>query len=691
MELARRILKHKKVILFIFVFAAIVCAVIQNLVSVNYDMMHYLPDHAPSTIALNAMNKEYTVAAPNARVMIPNVSVPQTLSYKERLSKVRGVKEVNWLDDATEVNVPLETIPQETLDAWYKDNTALMTLTIDKNYKDTAVKEIRSIIGDQASMSGEIVNLQAAMQSASAEIPRMMFILVPIVLAILLLTTTSWFEPILFLVSIFAAIILNSGTNAFLGEISFVSKAAGSVLQLAVSLDYSIFLLHRFAEFRREGQNVESAMVNAMVKSFSSIMASGLTTVIGFAALIFMQFKIGPDLGIIMAKAIVFSMLTVLVFLPALAVVSYRLIDKTHHRPLIPPFKKFGQFVGKTGMVFLIVLMLMIVPSNIAQGKNSFVYGASGIFGDESTQVGRENASINRLFGKSNNMVLMVPKGRLALEKTLYNKINDTDGVSSIISYVGNIGAQIPMEYVPGDKLSKLISENYSRMIITLDCDAYGDEAFALVEKMRGLAQGSYPDTYYLTGESVNAYDMKDTVTKDNIVVNTIAIGSIFLILLLSFRSITLPVILLLVIETSIWINLSIPYFGNSSIFFMAYLIISSVQLGSTVDYAILFTNRYAENRGLYKHRDAIKQTIADTAVSILTSAFVLCSGGAIMGLISTNAVLKQLGILIGRGALISAACVLFVLPMMLRLLDSVIQKTTMKLNFINDNGRTKQ
>jgi predicted RND superfamily exporter protein len=683
MNLAKSIVKHKKTVLIIFFAAAAICAVLQNMVSVNYDMMHYLPDQAPSTIALNVMNDEYTVAAPNARVMIPEVSVPQALAYKQRLSEVQGVKEINWLDDAAEINVPLETIPQKTLDSWYKDNNALFTLTIDKKYKDAAIKEIRSIIGDQAAMSGEIVNLEAASRSAGIEIPKMMYILIPIVLVILLLTTTSWFEPVLFLVSIFVAILLNMGTNAFLGEISFVTKAAAAVLQLAVSLDYSIFLLHRFAEFRREGMNVEDAMLNAMVKSFSSIMASGLTTVIGFVALIFMKFKIGPDLGIVMAKAIIFSMLSVLVFLPVLAMVSYKLIDKTHHKPFVPPFKKFSTFVGKTGLVFLAVFALIIAPAYIAQGKNIFTYGASGIYGDDSTQVGRENLQINKLFKKSNNMVLMVPKGNPAAEKALHDDLNDMIEVSSIISYAGNVGAQIPMEYVPDSKLSKLISEHYSRMVITLNSDADGETAFALVEKVRGLANSYYEGAYYLTGESVNAYDMKDTVTKDNIVVNAIAVGSIFLILLLTFRSLSIPLILLLVIETSIWINLSIPYFEGSSIFYMAYLIISSVQLGSTVDYAILFTNRYIENRGLLNSREASRRTVADTAVSILTSAFVMCSGGTIMGIISTNAVLKQLGVLIGRGAIISAVCVLLVLPVMLRLLDKPIQKTTLRLHFV--------
>ena len=687
MTLAKKILNHRKLVLVIFILAAAVCAVLQATVGVDYDLMDYLPKDAPSTIALNVMDDEYSKAPPNARVMIPDVTVPQALAYKEKIKAVQGVDEVNWLDDAVNIDVPLETMPRKTLDSWYKDGDALYTVTISKEHRDTAIAAIKEIIGPKAAISGDVVNLSNAAQSTSQEVPRMMYIAVPIVLVVLMFTTTSWFEPLLFLASIFAAILLNMGTNVFVGEISFVTKAAGSILQLAVSLDLSIFLLHRFAEFRREGMPVQEAMENAMTKAFASIFSSGVTLVIGFAALIFMQFRIGPDMGVVMAKAIVFSLLSVLIFLPALSVSLYKLIDKTHHRAFIPPFSKFGKAVVKIGVPVMVVFALLITPSYLAQGKNTFAYGTSGIYGNTETEIGRANAMIDGAFGKSDLMVLLVPKGDLAREKQLYDDLMDLAEVKSIISYVGTVGGTIPMEYVPQNKLSELISEHYSRMVVTLDAPTDGPQAFAFVEKVRALADKYYPGTYHLAGQAVNTYDLRTTVQKDKSLVDIISICAVFLTLVLVFRSLSLPLALILVIETSIWINLSIPYFSSTTVFYIDYLLVSSIQLGSTVDYAILLASRYMENRRMMQSKAAAETTLAQTTVSILTSALILCTGATIMGFISSNAVISQIGFLIGRGAAISAACVLLVQPALLRTMDAFIQKTTFRTGFQKLSG----
>lgn len=672
MNLALKILRHRKVILVIFIFAAVVCAVLQATVRVDYNLVDYLPKDAPSTVALKVMNAEYNKATPNARVMIPDVSIPQALSYKEKIKNVQGVEEINWLDDAVNIDIPLETMPQKTVDAWYKDKNALFSVTIsDDVHRDSAIAQIRKIIGPDANLSGDIISRSDSAQSTSKEVPRMMYIAVPLVLLVLLFTTASWFEPLLFLASIFVAILINMGTNVFLGQISFVTKAAGSILQMAVSLDLSIFLLHRFAEFRQEGMPVQEAMQNAMVKAFASIFSSGATLVIGFASLISMKFLIGPDMGIVMAKAIVFSLISVLIFLPALTVVLYKLIDKTRHRPFIPPFKKFGKTVIRAGIPVLVLFALLIVPAFLAQGKNSFIYFVQ----DDNKQT----QAINEEYGQENLMVVLVPKGNLPNEKALYDDLNNLKEVKSIISYVGTVGQTIPMEYVPENKLSELISADYSRMVVTLDSPTDGPKAFALVEKVRGIAGKYYPGTYYLAGQAVNTYDMRNTVKADKVRVDIISIAAVFLTLVLVFRSISLPLMLVLVIETSIWINLGVPYFSNTPLYYIDFLLVSSIQLGSTVDYAILLSSRYMENRRQLNSRAAAETTLAQTSVSILTSAVILISGALILGMIASNPVISQIGYLISRGALISAACVLFVLPTLLRLTDKFIQKTTIK------------
>ncbi|MDU6535333.1 MAG: MMPL family transporter, partial [Intestinibacter bartlettii] len=352
------------------------------------------------------------------------------------------------------------------------------------------------------------------------------------------------------------SILINKGSNLMFGTISFVTNAAGGVLQLAVSMDYSIFLLHRFQEMREEGQAPKEAMINALCKSTGSILSSGLTTVIGFAALILMRFKIGPDMGLAMAKAIFISLVTVFVLFPVILLYCYPLIDKTAHKSLLPNFEKFGRFVTKLMVPAVLVFVLFIIPCNLGQKENFFSYGSSQIFSTD-TQIGSDTKKIEDIFGKSNNLVLMVPKGDLQKESQLSKDLHNMPEVSSILSYVDNAGAEVPMDYVDNDTLSKLISDNYSRLVLTVDADFEGEKTFALIEEIRALAKTYYGDEYLLAGESASTYDLMDTITKDNDRVNLIAIGAVFLVLLLSMKSLSIPVILVLAIETAIWINLS--------------------------------------------------------------------------------------------------------------------------------------
>ena len=681
--LVQRFIHHKKTVTIIFLVAAVICILLSRLVAVNYDMMDYLPEDSPSTTALEIMEEQFEQAPPNVRVMLRGVSIPEALDYKKKLSEVEGVSEINWLDDTVSIQTPLETIPQERINAWYQDGNALFSITVEEEKRDIAVHGIRDLLPENAALTGSAVTSSVATETTGTEISTMMLIAVPLIFLILFATTNSWAEPFLFMITIGVAIVLNSGTNLIMGEISFVTQAAGPILQLAVSLDYSIFLLHRFEEYKQQGLPVNDAMVKAVKTSFSSVMSSGLTTVIGFAALIFMRFRIGPDMGIAMAKAIVFSLISVLLFMPALVMCCYKLIDKTHHKPLIPEFKRFGKFVSKSGFVFLAVFVVAVIPCVLAQNQNSFEYGASNI-SDEQTKLGWDTLQVEEVFGKSNSMVLMVPKGDIAREKALHEELSSIPQVQSIISYVGSVGETIPMEYVPENSLNQLVSEKYSRMVLSVSTDVEGDEAFSVVEQVRAIAQTYYPDAYELAGNSVNTYDMRNVVTADTAVVNGIAIGAIFLILLITFRSLLIPVVLVLAIEGAIWINLAIPYFTGDPLFYIAYLILSTIQLGATVDYAILMTHRYLEIRADHPRREALRATVNATAISILTSACILFSGGTILGGISTNGVISQIGYLVGRGAVISAACVLLVLPVLLCFLDKAIQKTTLKLRLMN-------
>ncbi len=670
----RHIVNHQKLIITIFMILFVVCAISKQFVSVNYDMNDYLPPDSASTVALEVMENEYDGGIPNARVMISDVSIPEALEYKEKLESIDGVSSVTWLDDVASVTVPLVTVDSDTVETYYKDNNALFSITIEEDKRIEAVNEIREIIGEDNAMSGSAVTTALATTSTVNEITTIALIAVLFVLIVLILTTTSFAEPFLVLAGLGVAIVINSGSNLIFGEISFVTNSAGNILQLAVSLDYSVFLLHRFSECREKIEDTKDAMVDALTMSTSSILSSGLTTVIGFLALCLMQFQIGPNLGLALAKGVAISLITVFIFMPALILGTYKFIDKTKHKSFMPSFKGFGKFVSHIMMPMAIIFAIVIAPSYLASNANSFYYGASHIFGSD-TKLGSDTNKIEDIFGKQDTYVLMVPKSNTATQKELSDALHDIKEVKSILSYVDTVGETIPEQYLDSNTLSKLNSENYTRMVLTVDAEYEGDKTFSLVETIRNTAEEYYPGSWYLVGEGVSTYDLMSTVTADMVKVNLLAIAAVFLVLLITEKSLILPIILVLSIETAVWINLSIPYFTDKTIFYIAYLIISSIQLGATVDYAILFTDRYKEMRQTYKKKKAIVETISAVSVSILTSASVLTVVGFLLGIFSSHGLLSQLGYFLGKGTLCSLAIVLFVLPGLLYLFDKFIIK----------------
>ena len=676
-----KIIRHKMAIIIVFAVTAVLCALMARSVKVNYDLLDYLPKDSASTVSLEKMEQVFGKIEDNgSRVMVPVKGVPEALEMKKRIAALDGVESVRWLDDSADVNQPLSFIDEDKLDKWYKDGYALFTVnfTNDVTGKQTAqtLVSVREVVGDESAISGGAVNTTAAKQSTGQELKTMMTILVPFVILVMLLATTSWFEPVLFIFVIGIAIVINMGTNALLGEISFVTQTAAAVLQLAVSMDYSIFLIHRFRDYRAEGLAPETAMKKAMKSAFPTVIASGVTTIFGFAALMLMRFLIGVDMGVVLAKGVIFSLLSVLFLLPVLTLLTYKLIEKTSHRSLLPKFSKLGRLVVRIGGPVIIVVALTLVPSFLAQQKSTFIFGTSAVSSSEQTQIGRDEKAINQIFGETSQMTLMVPDGDMAKERMLADDIQALPYVTDVTAYVTTIGTQIPKESVPEDTLSALQSGGYSRMVIAAETSSESDEAFATVEVVRTLAQ-QYYDESYLTGGSVNIYDMKQVVTADNPVVTVTAIAAIALVILLTFRSLTLPIFLVLAIEASIWINLAVPYFTGTPLVYIGYIIISSIQLGATVDYAILYSSRYMEKRLLLGKKEAAAEAVAETFGSILTSAGILAGAGFIISLVSTNAVIGQLGELISRGAVLSTLTVVFFLPGLLRLFDGVIRKTT--------------
>ena len=676
--LTRGITRHKRIVIAFFAAAAIISAVFILGVRVNYDLTDYLPEDAESTTALNLMYSEFGSGVPNTRVMVQNLTLTEAVEMKQRLAEAPGVSGVMWLDDTQDLSTPVELMDEAVLKQYWQDGTALYDVTIDEGLESEAVAAIYEITGPDGAVSGNAANTASMQNHVVSEVVGILVIMVPVTILILLLTTTSWISPFLFLMAIGIAVIINMGTNAIFGEISFVTQSVSPIMQLAVSLDYAIFLLNSFGRHREEVPDSAEAMRLAIRESFSSIAASAATTLFGFMALMFMRFGIGADLGLNLVKGIVLSYISVMVFLPALSLACVKLLDRTSHRQFVRTGSRLGRFFVAIRIPALILVLLLVVPCYLAQTRADFLYGNGEP--DERTDYGRDTVLINETFGVSNNLVILVPRGDPGAEAQLAAELEDIDHVTSVLSYAGTVGA-VPEGFLDESIVSQFYSDNYARIILYTDTAEEGDEAFAVVERVRAAVRSYYGESL-VCGQSANLYDMRDVVTADSTLVNWIAIGFIFLTLLVTFRSLTLPFILLFVIEAAIWINLAVPYFTDMPLVYIGYLVINTVQLGATIDYAILMTNGYLSNRRLMPKREAVVGTLSTNFESILTSGLILTTAGLCLGLESSLEVVAELGILLARGTLLSMAMVVLALPALLMIFDPLTARLTHKAGF---------
>ncbi len=682
------ILRRHRLVIILFAIASVICAFLFTGVVINYDMVDYLPQNAPSTHALTVMESEFTQSVPNARVMIEGVDIQEALAYKKRLAAIDGVSDVMWLDDVVDIKQPLEQADQSYVDGYYRGDTALITLTVGKGLESPAIAAIYEIIGERGAVSGDAAASAAYQALSSQESLKAIVCLIPVVILILLVSTRSWLEPVLFLLTIGVAVIINMGSNLIFDNVSYVTFAISPILQMAVSLDYAIFLLHSFEAFREQTNDVNEAMRLAIRRSFPSVLASALTTLLGFLVLILMRFRLGADLGLNLAKGIVLSLISAMIFLPALTISCLKYIDKTRHRSFMPSFRRAGKVVAGLRAPVLILVLLLLVPAYLGQRENSFTYGTGDL--DRNTRAGADEQRILDEFGASTPIVVLVPKGEYAREVALCNEYKEMRHITSVISYATAVGIEIPSDYLDKSIVSQFYSENYCRIILYAATPNEGELAFQVVEQVRAAAARYYGDAPLTCGQSMVLYDMRDVVESDNSLVNLLAVLTIGLVLMLTFKSVSLPLILLLTIETAIWINLSIPYFSNIALCYIGYLVISTVQLGATVDYAILYTDHYVSSRYSLPPLESIYKTANETTGSILVSGTILSTAGFIIGFSSTNEIVSALGTLIGRGALMSLALVLLFLPAELTALDPLIRLSTVKADFCPKRKRLK-
>lgn len=700
------IIKHKRSVVITFVALALISACCIPFVRTNYSMVDYLPDEAQSTQALALMDEEFSQEVPNVNVMVRAITIPEALSVKGELARISGVSNVMWLDDVVDIHQPLETLDAATVETYYKRDDpsedpslgiALLQATVEDGYEATAVLAMRELVDDIArsqveagliteeeasgwnAVSGDAADTAQMQASTVEEVLGAVAIIVPIILFLLIVSTLSWIEPLLFVAAIGISILLNMGTNIFLGEVSFITYSVSPILQLAVSLDYAIFLLHAFADERRTTSDVREAMAKAMRRSTSTIAASAITTLFGFAALSFMQFQIGADLGINLVKGIAFSFITVVIFLPALTLYLYKLIDRTAHRLYMPTFSNVDRALSRIRIPALVLVIVLIVPAFLGQAHTAFTY--QNAEPDPGIRNGADTLAITEEFGNQNAMVILVPRGDVATETMLAQELDDLVHVKSVLSFASTVGAEIPEEFLDEAIRDQFYSDGWTRIIVYLDTPFESAEAFDAVRAVQDTT-GRFYATYYTAGQSANLYDMSNIIEMDNVRVSVIAVIAIFVVLLITFRSLGLPLVLLLTIESGIWINLAIPYFMGESINFIGYLVINTVQLGATIDYGILVTSRYVVYRKRYPARMAVKFALGDSFRSVLVSAAILATAGFALAATSSLSAVASLGLLLGRGAILSLIMVTCFLPGLLIYLDGFIRKTTLHADF---------
>ncbi|WP_368294490.1 RND family transporter [Dehalobacter sp. TBBPA1] len=671
---------HKRVVLLIYLAVIIASIALIPSITVNYDLAEYLPEHSLTKQAITLVDQEFGYPG-TAQVMVEGISIREALEAKEKIKEVPGVKNVIWLDDVTDVTVPEAFISQNVLDSYYKDGAALFQVEFAQGDYSTgtgdALKAIRASLGENVSITGEAEDSSHMREVLGSEMSKIMIIVIPLCVLILMLACYSWIEPLLYLSVIGVSVIINAGTNAFFHNISFITNSIAAVLQFAISMDFSLFLCHRYLEEKDAGAEVFSAIAKAVKNTLSSISASALTIIAGFLALLFMQYGIGKDLGLVLVKGICLSYISVIILLPIMIAIFHKTIDKTRHRPLVPPFMKIGRGTIKVRYLLFALVVMIVIPSFLAQKNTDFLYGNTSGSSSEGTIVEERN-NIESCFGVYNPVVILVPNDDIAAEIQLAQELEEQKYIRDVQTLVTLADPAIPRSLLPQSVRDMFLSEHYTRMIVLMNIAGETPETFEAVAELEQSVQKYYPDEWYAAGNATSIADIKNTVEQDTRTVNLFSILSVGLIILLTFRSISVPVLLIAVIESSIWINMGIPYFQGSSLVFIGYLVVSSIQLGATIDYGILMSNRYLEFRKTQKPRDAVLSALNTAGNTVMISALILAVAGFAEGMLSQIKAISDIGILLGRGAALSGLMVLVLLPVLLMTFDKVMMKTTL-------------
>ena len=681
-NIGKWITKHKNIILVIAFILLIPAGIGYFSSRVNYDVLSYLPERLETIKGQDILVDEFGMGA-FSMVVVEDMPMKDAAKLEKQLESIDHVKDVLWYDDAVDISVPTEMIPEDLRKAFFNGKATMMIALFDDTTSadDTmdAITQIRKVVGKNvyaSGMSGVVTDIK---NLALQEMPIYVVIAGLLSLVVLFLTMTSFVTPLIFLLNIGMAIVFNLGSNVFLGEISYITQALAAVLQLAVTMDYSIFLLESYeANKERYEGDKKRAMAHAISNTFTSITASSITTVAGFVALCFMTFKLGTNIGIVMSKGVVIGVLTCVTVLPAMILTCDKAIEKTTHRSLIPSLDKLSHGIVKGRYVALLLFLIVLVPA--IHGNNNYkIYYNIDQSLPKNIPSNEANEKLKKEFNMSNMHMILLKDGLSAKEKSAMSKeIEKVDGVKWVIGLNSLVGSNVPESMIPNDIKKMLKTDNYELEFVSSDYSSATDEVNSQLAKIDKIVK-KYQNDGMVIGEAPMMKDLQDVTDVDLKTVNNISILAIFVIILITFKSISIPVILISVIEFAIACNMAVPFYTNTSLPFVASIVIGTIQLGATVDYAILMTSRYHKERterGQSK-KDAIRIAHETSIKSILTSG--LCFFAATFG-VSVYSQVDMIGsicTLLSRGAIISMIVVICVLPAMLWIFDGVIKRTS--------------
>lgn len=677
----KKVVKYRVAILIVSVLLLIPSVWGYLHTRVNYDVLTYLPEEIETMEGQDIMVEDFGMGA-FSMFVVDGMESKDVVKLKKEIEAVDHVKDVLWYDSVMDLSVPESMLPDELYDVFHSDTGTMMAVFFDDTTSSDgtleAVKEIRHIADKQCFLSGMSGIVLDTKELSEHETP--LYVLIAVILStiVLGLTMDSFFIPILFLLSIGMAIVYNLGSNIFMGQISYITKALAAVLQLGVTMDYSIFLMHSYEEQqRRYAGDKKRAMAHAISQTFSSVIGSSITTVAGFIALCFMSFTLGLDIGIVMAKGVIFGVIACVTILPSMILCCDKIIEKTKHRPLLPDIGRISGKVTKYYPVYVALFLVLLGPAIYGNNHTDVYYKLDDSLPGYLPSISA-NAKLNKDYNMNTTHVLLMKSDVSPADVSrMAKKIEKVDGVKWTLGLHSIVGPGIPADMLPESAAGMLKTDDYQMVMINSEYEVATDEVNKQIDQINAITD-QYDKGAMLVGEAPLTKDLIDITDKDFRTVSVVSIGIIFVIILILFRSLTLPVILVGIIEFAIFVNMGIPYYAGTKLPFVASIVIGTIQLGATVDYAILMTTRYKRerSRGAAK-QDAITTAHKVSAQSVIVSALSFFAATIGVGFYSNIDMISSLCILMARGAIISMLVVVFVLPSMFMVFDRVIVKTS--------------